>query len=272
MIFPPHRKLFSLFRLFKLFTPFIPFKLFTPFSLFMLFIPFLLSISSAHSAPDSAGAKSPPPYQRHQINVSYAYYEVPGSTFAEVWRRSSEISPLAGDYRGQTDRYLDWKYRYTYDSEPARRDGRDGFNFSIKVANVEISVRHVIHLPCIAPGSTLPSEDRARWDSAITELKDHELDHVALTSDPRVEKKFAEELTSLKSLWIPAEKGLDVPKTYFEAAIEKELNARGDALMKMLNDRDTELDEITDHGRKPLDRATFFREIFPTEKPSAASH
>ncbi|MAI73526.1 MAG: hypothetical protein CMM01_21865 [Rhodopirellula sp.] len=80
----------------------------------------------------------------------------------------------------------------------------------------------------------------------------HELDHLRISTDPRVAKRFAELLRQRRVIRHPLQPGEVAGRELTDKLVEREARAVFDELTDLIAIRYRELDRETSHGRAPL--------------------
>jgi hypothetical protein len=158
-------------------------------------------------------------------------------------------------YRGFTEFKLSVRnhYAYTYRCDRTRRGGRWQVTIRPTIQDLTCRVAHLVHLPKYL------DSDR-RWDDRLVK---HEFDHVAISVDPRVKMLTEHLLRSMRTIRVDVPRGTAIDDPFIRATIDKEIDKRVDAVYELLADNQEFLDEITEHGAKPIsEREAFFRALF----------
>jgi hypothetical protein len=203
-------------------------------------IAFVLAFAGAASAAPPA----PPPFDRLLKD---------GGAKVEFY----DPATMPRDFPGRTTFTFvtDWKFDFKYDF--LQRNRILDVSVRVTMSSVESSLTHQVELPV--------GFDHARlWE---TKLARHELDHVLLTTDPRIRLLNKAALKALKQLkfQLPVnQKPTDrLIRERIGAACEERQKGVID-LMEALNQR---LDRISRHGNTVIeDRRAFFSEAWGKER------
>lgn len=106
--------------------------------------------------------------QRCVVEVSYAYYDVTGSTLEQVQASIRQLGPVD---EGGKRRYArtDWKVEWSWEKNDSG---------IIQPGTVKVLCKAVITLPRLTPSSTLPPDQEQRWAAYEQLLAHHEMNHV----------------------------------------------------------------------------------------------
>lgn len=240
---------------------------------------------STHSSPYSVQAASPPINQAE--NSSDQSAQDPNSLlrFDKSRRTDEKLIPLLESpppaYRRLIDKgkvifivndallerfnrnaltifWFHTKHRANFTIQGAAPEGDDSARIQLKnrFQRTNFSISHCVILP-----SWFKIDDG--WKS---KLLCHEMDHVALTTDPRVEKLFR------KIAWKNGEISSVIPKirvrdrTVLREIVQRTFDARLAGFETFLQNVYDELDRVSVDGRRDIDeRTSFFSTIFEAE-------
>ena len=122
---------------------------------------------------------------------------------------------------------------------------------------VESKITHKIKVPHRANQAEF-------WNDPLVR---HELDHVAISTDPRTVLLFTQTLKTVASLERRIQSKSKPKMSGVSAIINEELRLRREAVYELIRRQNRKLDHETQHGSVVLaDRDVFFRELY--EKPS----
>ncbi|TWT52668.1 hypothetical protein Pla22_02940 [Rubripirellula amarantea] len=102
-------------------------------------------------------------------------------------------------------------------------------------------------------------------------LVQHELDHVRISSDPRLRKRFLELVGKPGKIELTLEPTDKVDAAFVRQAVQKHVANSFDQVSELASIRYRELDRLTRHGRSPVP-AEFQRDILDLPTPENASH
>ena len=150
----------------------------------------------------------------------------------------------------------DYNFRHTFQAEyePVRVRGRTT-SVNVRLTNVSVTAQHThtVHLPESRRGPGL-------WDDPLTL---HEFDHVSLSIDPRIEKLLEAVLQAEDQASFTLPPGQEVTATWVNQEIDKFLSARGHAVYTVVTYNNRRLDQITEHGTKPIpNRESYFQRLY----------
>ncbi len=80
----------------------------------------------------------------------------------------------------------------------------------------------------------------------------HEFDHIRLSADPGIEKRFAQRLRERKVISEQIDNGARVNDTVVRQVVDKHVQQVFDEILELVNIRNQELDRQTNHGLQPL--------------------
>lgn len=159
-------------------------------------------------------------------------------------------------YPGHTAFMIEVKLRFLYDYRVVTRAGRQFVQIRPRIERSDWKLTNTVTLP--------ESYDTPEmWDSA---LMLHELDHVAITSDPRV-RMLIERLHQAVTV---IEQPIQQPGDLNDAAIQKLINdeyvRRRDAVIELVKKNNQLMDKVSVHGNRRIpDREAFFRKLYSKE-------
>ncbi len=180
----------------------------------------------------------------------------PGSVTFEVGPRVSTGDPLIiGETR--------YSISYRYKSEAKWQLSRDNQGARVLIidagfSQVRWNPRHVIWL------RDEPDADEF-WSNTVVQ---HEFDHLRISSDPRLAKRFDELLRQRRSIRYVMQPGEVAGRELTDKLVEREARAVFDQLTDLIAIRYRELDRETSHGRAPLPPNSKLRELL---RPGAES-
>ncbi len=151
------------------------------------------------------------------------YYDVKGSTLKELDAEVKSLGPRG--FVAETVPYYHWNYTYKME------------NGSCRIDKVRVDTRIVF----MYPRWDNPNAEQSvveEWRERITQVEQHEAEHERI--DRRTGEEIRDAITRL-------------PQFPTCADLEKELDARAQALIAKGREEDEEFDRATDHGRKVAD-------------------
>lgn len=157
--------------------------------------------------------------------VREQHYLVFGRTIDAIQRSIAERTPVRnawGAFAGNTKTH----YKATYRLVPVGQSG-------CALTNAAVRAESVVTLPQLAPG-TLPPAVAAEWRRYYLALRSHEYLHVA----------SAREAARITQQWLA---GLEIGGPCHAA--RPRVRAAIEVQIRSLDERDRQLDAVTDHGR-----------------------
>ncbi len=198
----------------------------------------LLPVAAGRAAAD------PPPYFERLIeqgNVQFEFYD-PRTT--QPPHDGIAVFNLHTEHR--------YRYRYT-----VRPEGH-AVVVSVVPQFTAITTRrdHKLLLPEIL------DNDR-RWGHRLVR---HEFDHVAVSTDPRVEMLIDHLLRTIGPVEVVLPAGRPIDEAKLREAVDAEATRRRTTVDALVQYNYTELDRVTRHGTIPIrERARFFRSLYAAE-------
>jgi hypothetical protein len=198
----------------------------------------LCSLVASLSANDLAPA---PPEFRRLIDA--------GRVDIRFYDREAPPGPHPG--RAEFDVLLNHDYKFQFRHSGARPAART--TITLTQQRICCHPVHRVYLP-----KSVETEDR--WNDSLMR---HEFDHVAVSSDPRVSLLLKHLVRSMGTIETrPGEMPLS-DRTRIQQLINQECSKRTRALVDLVQANQHLLDEITEHGMRPLpDRETFFKSLY----------
>lgn len=159
-------------------------------------------------------------------------------------------------FPGRTDFDLrvTWNCRYER-VRTIRREGRRILVVRPVFDRVDVTVTHQVRLPRVE-----------NPDEADTVLLDHELDHVAISADPRLFRLLEGLVRGIDRLEVELRGDEPALKEQLDAGLSAAARARTDSVTAVVRRHYEALDARTRHGLLPLeDRAAFFERLYTAE-------
>jgi len=156
-------------------------------------------------------------------------------------------------YPGRTDFLYDVKAEFRWSARYIERNNRRYLLIKPKIRRLNFTMKHTVSMP--------RSYDRDdMWE---TKLLRHELDHVAIGSDPRLEMLMRHLLSKINVIEEPVPPPQIWSDEMIHQRINQELLKRRDAILQIVNAGNRRLDTETLHGaRKFPDRDAFFLSLY----------
>lgn len=162
--------------------------------------------------------------------------------------------------KGSTGFSYKWDPKYRYRYSRRTQDGRKIVKLTPHSVDLRLTIRHRIQLP--------PQYESPRiWKSRLMR---HELDHFAISNDPRARMLMEYLCENIGSFDNEEPEGEEPSKALYNKWIGQELNRRGDAIVRLLGQNYELLDSLTRHGNAPLpNRSQFFQALYTRENLDA---
>lgn len=138
-----------------------------------------------------------------------------------------------------------------------KRDGKwNRIAIATEFQPVTSRLTHTIKVPH-------PSDHGGFWGESLIR---HELDHVAITADPRPILLFERSLKTVLSLHRKLPAKSEPKSSGVVGFVNQELRLRREAIFDLIREQNRKLDETTQHGLLPLPhRDAFFRSLYEKE-------
>ncbi len=143
---------------------------------------------------------------------------------------------------GETYFQLGFDYRCRSRWRIQESDGRRLLTITVSYQQIKLTRSHEIWL-------RKRPESSGFWNSRLVL---HEFDHVRLSSDPTIEKRFVEKLRQQATVTEEIGSRLKVTDAYVQSVVDRHANEVFDETIELINIRYKELDRQTDHGLRPL--------------------
>lgn len=151
---------------------------------------------------------------------------------------------------------IDVRTRFLYDYQVVKRRARRYVIIRPKLQRIQWKLKHMIRLPKSYDAPTM-------WD---TVLLLHELDHVAISSDPRLRMLLERALYSVERIEHPIAQAGVLDDAAIQKIINDEFIKRRDAVIELATKNYKLLDKVSAHGARDIpDRDAFFRKLYSKE-------
>ena len=177
---------------------------------------------------------------------------------------SFEVGPRAASSGSRIIGETQYDISYQYKSQakwnllPAQQGARVVL-INVRFSRVQWKTTHVIWL------RHEPATEGFWSDSILL----HELDHVRLSNDPRVAKRFPELLKKHTVIRHPLQPGEIAGRELTDQLVEREVRLVFEELTDLIAIRYRELDRETMHGQRPLPQNSKLRDLLRPESPEA---
>ncbi|TWU14880.1 hypothetical protein CA54_37500 [Symmachiella macrocystis] len=151
---------------------------------------------------------------------------------------------------------IEVRTRFLYEYQVVNRRTRRYVIIRPKIQRIHWKLKHTIRLPESYDAPTM-------WDSVLLL---HELDHVAISSDPRMRMLLERAFFSVKRIEHPITQVGALDDAAIQKIINDEFIKRRDAVIELATNNYKLLDKVSAHGARDIpDRDAFFRKLYTKE-------
>ena len=186
---------------------------------------------------DLSELPKPPEELRRLIEAGDVVFEF--DTERPSWaKQSAERYSLSGETK------FDFKYNFQSSCRWRQLSGRSAskIEVSTRFTKVDFFTKHRVWL------RRKPAE-QGFWDSPLLR---HELDHVLVSTDPRLESTFRSAVDKLKRLRLPASLVESQGMDRLNRAIKEKVESQFESVVSLARVRYLELDRLTNSGRQAI--------------------
>ncbi len=200
----------------------------------------------------------------HKSGLEYVYYKIQGASFSElkqdIFHRRGPLRPNGQRVAFYTDFHLHWKYDSTYTWN--LQDSDHMVVLAVEFKNIVISISHKTTAPVLDDTVKLSAQDLDLWQRYFDKLKQHELDHVSISSDSKTLEALKTEITLIKGVEfgfnnLPARSG-----SLAGGIIALTVNTVGNKYTSLIQKRYELLDELTKYGEENYNKDEVTRKVF----------
>ncbi|MBI2870831.1 MAG: DUF922 domain-containing protein [Candidatus Omnitrophica bacterium] len=203
------------------------------------------------SAPDKSG-------------LEYIYYKIQGASFSElkqdIFDRRGPLTSNGQRVSFYTCFHLRWKYDSTYTLK--LQDSDDTVVLAVAFKNIVISISHKTTAPVLGDAVKLPSRDLDLWQRYFDKLKQHELDHVSISSDSKTLEVLKTEVASIKEVKFGFNNLPPRSKSLAGDIIALAVNTVGNKYTSLIQKRYELFDELTKNGEEDYNKDEVIRKVF----------
>ena len=174
-------------------------------------------------------------------------------------QKGSGLTKLSGETR--------FTFRYRYDSRATWQTrstqggtSRQIADIRVKFRSIKLFLNHDVWLRKVPPTESF-------WEALIVR---HEMDHVRISADPRIENWFLDRVKTIERIRVPlsmvADRNGQVGNAKVQALIEAKMKEALDETTGLVQIRYRELDRLTQHGLVPIPDATHFFDQAPSDQ------
>jgi len=165
-------------------------------------------------------------------------------------------------FLGETKYDYFFRHSFQAEYEPVRVGNRTtAARIRLSKISVTATHKHKIFLPESRRGPRL-------WSDTLTR---HEFDHVSLSIDPRIEALLQAVFQQVSQVKVPLPAGQELTGAWINQEVDKLLSARGQSVYAIVSYNNKQLDQLTEHGTKPIaDRAIYFERLYTKENLDVA--
>lgn len=196
--------------------------------------------------------------------LEYVYYKIQGASFGElkqdIFSRRGPLRPNGERVAFYTDFHLRWKYdsTYTWNSQ----DADDMVVLAVEFKNIVISISHKTTAPVLDNAVKLPAQDLDLWQRYSDKLKQHELDHVSISSDSKTLEVLKTEIGSIQEVKFSFNNLPTRSESLAGGMIALAVNAVGNRYTSLIQKRYELLDELTKYGEENYNKDEVMRKVF----------
>ena len=202
----------------------------------------IISIGAMHRISFAEDTAPPVPAQLKSLvetgNVEIEFYDP---------------STVKTKYPGHASFYIDVRNQFRYDYQVIVRQKRHHVRIRPVIQRTTWKLKNTVKLP--------ESYDTpAVWE---TDLMLHELDHVAVSSDPRVRMLMERVFAAATVIEHPIGPPSELDAATIQKIIDEEFAKRRDAVIEVVKKNNQMMDEVSVHGAREIpDRDEFFRKLY----------
>lgn len=192
--------------------------------------------------------------------VVYEFYEVFGNTVHDAISATDRVGPFdARDgrhYAGQTQ----WNFGLSYTMDFRYSLEGDVINASVQIDNIDFRSDITVILPSLAENSRFEPAAFKAWEEFLQQLTEHENDHVRIIRGPRFRQEVISGISGIRELSLPYRSDDNI-EAMVKGAVESRVGTVAHTIMREIKHKNDEYDNLTDHGRKPELRNSFFQRL-----------
>lgn len=200
----------------------------------------------------------------HKGGLEYAYYKIQGASFSElkrdIFQRRGPLRPNGQRVPFYTEFHLHWKYDSTYTWD--LQDSDDIVVLSVEFKNIVISISHKTTAPVLDDTVKLPAQDLDLWQRYFDKLKQHELDHVSISSDSKTLEALKTEIASIKKAKFGFNNLATRSGSLAGGIIALTVNTVGNRYTSLIQRRYELFDELTKNGEEDYNKDETVRRVF----------
>lgn len=192
---------------------------------------------------------------------AYEYYYVSGNTFKKLVEETLLKGPQGPDgtiYPALTKFVFTFSYSYDHTVERTSRGDSDRALIKLDFKKISMKKEITVALPKLVKGVKLSPKNRKLWERNLKKLDEHEMDHVEIIIDPRIEQRYRHELLDVKEIVVYIKPGKELTDKLVSEHVKKRADRVGERIIKRVQRINNVLDELTGHGLKPYDKKKFF--------------
>ncbi len=159
---------------------------------------------------------------------------------------------------GKTTYRINYDYRARSRWRVVNAAGRRRVVITVRYVSVVLNPSHLVWLRLRPSSSDF-------WQSR---LMLHELDHVTISSDPRLAARFEKMLHDSKVIEQEIPAAVVVDASLVDRIVDEHVDEVFQRVSDMVDIRYTELDRVTQHGRKPLPKNSSLHELLGKGQPA----
>ena len=198
-----------------------------------------------------------------EVELEYVYYKIRGTSFSElkedILYRRGPLVPKGQRSTAYTEFHLQWKYDSKYKLNFPERS--DEVILSVKFSDIVVSISHKITMPALDDSVKLSPQDAELWDRYFEKLKQHESDHVSISSDPEILGALKAEIGSIRTMKFGFNHMPSRADFLAGDIITLGVNTVGKKYVALIQKRYGLFDDLTKYGEADYDRDKIFKKI-----------
>jgi len=191
-------------------------------------------------------------------DVSYNFYPVTGRSLPELVAATDSLGPFDAKEGRRYAAQTQWRYGLAYQLDFSYQRQGNLVTAQVNVHDIDFRPEITILLPELSDTRLLSAHELKLWEHYVQRILVHEHDHVRIVQDQRFRQEIVDGIAGIRELTFSAADEGRQDEAVRRAADSRITNVVHEHVrtIKQLNEA---YDDVTDHGRKPEMRATFFQ-------------